>query len=235
MSESITSLLVNSKQYSLTATAGEQLHDTFVDNRAVLLQNFYQGSALELLRHEAERLAKNATRRDFKMVETDNSVRIMNTVNGDVIDEYSSLIPLLYNDPPLCEFLSAITGERLYTVQDPGENYVLNILHQKGDTHGAHIDTYAYALITVLEAPNEGDGGCQELVPRAIEQKELDGPNVVRICPKPGDCVLLGAGDSIHRVAPLLRSSVKRMVIASSFANEKTLNQVSYSTEKLYG
>jgi hypothetical protein len=235
MSESIASLLVNSDKYSLTTTAGEQLHADFADKRFVLLQNFYQGSGLEFLRREAERLAKRAIRRNFKMTETDETSRLMSTLNGDAIDEISSLIPSLYTDPHLHQFLSAIAGERVYAVQDMGEKYVLNILHQKDDTHGAHVDTYAYALITVIEAPNEGDGGCLELVPGVIDQEEIDGPNVVRLWPKPGDCIFLTTDDTIHRVAPLIRSSVRRLVIASAFANKKTLNQVSYSSKKLYG
>ena len=233
MIESIASLLVNSEQYSLT-TSGEQLHDAFANKRFVFLPNFYQGSGLALLRREAERLAKRAIRRDFKMTETD-TISLMSTLNGDAIDEHSSLIPLLYNDPLLCQFLSAIAGERLYTVEDPGENYVLNILHQKDDTHGAHVDTYACTWLTVIEVPNEEDGGCLEFVPGVIDQKAIFGPKVVRLCPKPGDCIFLAAGDTVHRVAPLLRSSVRRLVIASAFANEKTLEQVSYSSEKLYG
>ncbi len=201
----------------------------------MLLQNFYQGSALELLKREAERLAKSAIRRDFKMTETEETSRLMSTLNGDAIDELSSLIPSNYTDPLLCQFLSAIAGERVYAVQDMGEKYVLNLLHQKGDTHGAHVDTYAYAWITVIEAPNEGDGGCLEFVPGVIAQKEIDGPNVVRLWPKSGDCIFLTTDDTIHRVAPLIRTSVRRLVIASAFANETTLNQISYSSEKLYG
>lgn len=145
------------------------------------------------------------------------------------------MIPSLYTDPQLRQFLSAIVGEPLYTVQDPGENYVLNILHQKDDTHGAHIDTYAYTWLTIIEVPNQEDGGCLELVPGISDKKELEGPKCVRLCPKPGDCIFLSANDSVHRVAPLLRSSIRRLVIASAFANETTLNQVSYSSEKLYG
>lgn len=92
MTESIASLLVNSKRYSLTVTSGEQLHADFADNRFVLLPNFYQGSALELLKREAERLAKRAIRRNFKMTETDETIRLMSTLNGETIDEYTNIL-----------------------------------------------------------------------------------------------------------------------------------------------
>jgi hypothetical protein len=235
MTESIASLLVNSERYSLTATSGEQLHSTFVDKCSVLLQNFYQGSALEFLKREVERLAKKMVRRDFIMAETENTERHMSTLNGKIIEEYSSLIPSIYNDPYLHQFLSGIAGELIYTLDDPGENYVLNMLHKKDDTHGAHIDTYAYAWITVIDAPSEGDGGCLELVPRGSTKKELSGPNVIRLWPKSGDCVFLKTDDTIHHVAPLTNPSARRLVIASVFTNEATRNLVSYSSKNLYG
>jgi len=234
MIDSIASLLINSQRYSLTKASGEQLHSEFADKSFVQLQNFYQGSALELLKHEAERLAKKAIRRDFEMAETGNTWRRLSTLNGDAIDELSSIVPLLYTDPHLLQFFSAIAGESVYTVQDPGENYLINLLHQEGDTHGAHVDTYAYAWITMIDAPNEEDGGGLELVPGSTDQKALDEPNVIRLWLQPGDCIFFKTDDTIHRVTPLIRSS-RRLVIVSAFANEATRNLVSYSSENLYG
>lgn len=111
---------------------------------------------------------------------------------------------------------------------------MLNVLSQVKDTHGAHIDTYAYTWLTVIEAPNEGNGGCLELVPGVTDAKAIDGPEVIRIYPKPGDCIFLAANNTIHRVAPLTHPS-RRLVFASAFANEGTLNKTSYSSKSLYG
>lgn len=236
MTTSIASLFVNTDHYSLTVEAGQKLQAEFAKQRCVRLQNFYQGAALELLQQEVARLEAKAIRRDFQMVETHETPRRLSTLNGEVIDQYSTLVPRLYQDPNLLTFLSAIVGEPLHTVTDPGESYVLNILEQQDDTHGAHIDTYAYTLITVITTPEQGAGGCLELVantsdPLAFDKQPKD---IVNLCANPGDCILLAASSSIHRVTPLTKPA-RRVVIASAFSNGQTLGQVSYSSEKLYG
>lgn len=236
MTKSIAFLMSNSAQYTLTTLGGEKFKAEFAEQRYVHLKAFYQGAALVLLKREIERLARKAIRRNFNMTETDETPRVLSTLNGNIIDEFSSLIPSLYRDPSLCEFLSAIVGEQIHTVDDPGEEYVLNILHQPGDTHGAHIDTYKYTLITAIETPDKGIGGCLELVPNSRDANAFDDlkANIVSLCAQDGDCVLLDAGNSTHRVTPLTKPS-RRIVIASAFANGETRNDVSYSSEKLYG
>ena len=109
-------------------------------------------------------------------------------------------------------------------------------MQQQGDTHGAHIDTYKYTLITAIETPEKGIGGCLELIPNSHDPNAFDDPNanIVSLCAQDGDCMLLDAGDSVHRVTPLTKPS-RRIVVASAFANGKTRNDASYSSEKLYG
>ncbi|MEK7989986.1 MAG: hypothetical protein VSS52_003175 [Thiotrichaceae bacterium] len=236
MTTSIASLFVNTDRYSLTAEAGQALQAEFAKQRCVKLQNFYQGTALELLQQEVERLAEKAIRRNFQMTETHETPRRLSTLNGEVIDQYSTLVPRLYQDPKVLTFLSAIVGEQLHNVTDPGENYVLNILEQQQDTHGAHIDTYAYTLITVIKTPEQGAGGCLELVPNSDDPLAFDKypEKIISLCASPGDCILLAANSSVHRVTPLIKPA-RRVVIASALSNGHTLGQVSYSSEKLYG
>jgi|GEM_PF-1855982 len=233
---SVASLFINTDRYSLTAEAGQQLHAEFVKQRCIKLEKFYQGTALTLLQQEVERLAEKAIRRDFQMTETHETPRRLSTLNGEIIDQYSTLVPSLYKDANLLTFLSAIVGEQLYTVTDPGEDYVLNILEQQDDTHGAHIDTYAYTLITAIKTPEEGAGGCLEVIPNNSDPLAFDKmpESIISLCVNPGDCVLLAASSSIHRVTPLIKPS-QRIVIASALSNGQTLEQVSYSSEKLYG
>ena len=234
MPESIASLMVNSEKYDLSS--GKNFQATFAKQRYIHLQGFYQKAALILLKNEVKRLSEKANRRNFVMSETSETPRILSTLSGDTIDVFSSLIPSLYKDPILCDFFSLITGELLYTVEDPGEKYVLNILHHQGDTHGAHIDSYKYALITAIETPGYNKGGCLELVANNQDINAFDDPNanVVSLCMQDGDCVLLDSSDSIHRVTPLFEAS-QRIVIASAFANAETRYAVSYSSKKLYG
>lgn len=234
MTDSIAARLVDTTRYPLTAEAGSQWQTTFARQRYVHLQGFYQGASLALLQCEVRRLAEQAQRRDFNMTETHETPRLLSTLNGNAIDAASCLVPALYYDKTLLAFMSAITGESLYQVSDPGENYVLNILHQEGDTHGAHVDTYAYTLITAIEMPEQGAGGCLELVPGVNEPAAMEGPDVVHLCAQPGDCILLDAANSIHRVTPLNRPS-RRIVISSALANHVTQDGISYSSKKLYG
>ena len=236
MTTSIASLFVNTNRYSLTAEAGQKFNAEFAKQRCIRLQNFYQGAALEVLQQEVKRLAEKAIRRDFQMTETHETPRHLSTLNGEIIDQYSTLVPRLYQDPNLLTFLSAIVGEQLHTVTDPGECYVLNILEKQDDTHGAHIDTYAYTLITAVTTPEKNAGGCLEVVPDNDDPLAFDKhpEKIISLCANPGDCLLLAANTSIHRVTPLTKSD-RRVVIASALSNGQTLGQVSYSSEKLYG
>ena len=91
MSNSVASLFVNSDKYTLTSQSGAKLHPGYVENGFVQLKSFYKGSALDLLRKEVDRLSANSIRRDFRMSETHDTPRLLSTLNGDVIDRYSSI------------------------------------------------------------------------------------------------------------------------------------------------
>jgi hypothetical protein len=74
----------------------------------------------------------------------------------------------VYRDSRLIRLVSAIAGWEAVEVRDPLERHVIHILHQRGDTHGAHTDDYPLALVLFTEAPDEAaDGGLLEHVPHA--------------------------------------------------------------------
>ncbi|MFD3870797.1 hypothetical protein [Streptomyces sp. NPDC058623] len=59
----------------------------------------------------------------------------------------SALVSSLYQDPALLAFLTTVLGSEVSTVRDSVERHVLNILHRKGDTHGAHTDDHPLTLV----------------------------------------------------------------------------------------
>jgi len=109
---------------------------------------------MELLRAEGDRLVRAATRRDLSIANPTIRFRRMHTIGTTKLTSLTSLIPLIYFDPDLGEFLSGIAEEDLLIVPDENERYVVNALLHEGDRHGAHIDDYAFALNIITECPS---------------------------------------------------------------------------------
>ncbi|MFF1415781.1 hypothetical protein ACFVX6_39435 [Streptomyces sp. NPDC058289] len=142
------------------------LHDRFATDGYLPLPALVSPDALSVLDGEVRRLEKLAVRRDFSMECMDDSPRHMTTLGGHVIAEESELIAGLYGDKSLLRLLGRIAAIAAVPVRDPLERHVINILHQQGDTHGAHTDDYPLALVVFTEAPADpGDGGLLEYAP----------------------------------------------------------------------
>jgi hypothetical protein len=174
-------------------------------------------------------------RRDLLMPESESTPRKMSTLSGKDIKQMSSIIPMLYFDEEIHRFLSAIVCETVYPVPDDVENYVCNFLHQDGDTHGGHIDTYPFAFNIMIEAPAEGSGGILELVKGSNVIKDLDDVTKVTSLYIPsGDCYLLRTDTTVHRVSPLINGG-RRTIINFAYTNAVCLDLISYSSSLLYG
>lgn len=230
----MTNLLVNEEQYPLDESSGARYREQFRDQQYVRLSDFFKPEGFALLRQEVERLSRIAIRRDLKIADSGGSHRKMSTLGGDEVARLSSLIPALYHDPGLLAFLSGIAGEPVLVVPDPVENHVLNILHQIGDIHGGHVDTYAFAFNLFIEAPEEGGGGALEYVPRSTRLEDLGGPKARSLTHAPGDCYLLKTDEVAHRVTPLTRPG-RRTIVNLAYANPATVDLASYSSSQLYG
>ncbi|MFY0578542.1 HalD/BesD family halogenase [Cystobacter fuscus] len=110
------------------------------------------------MQQEVFRLRECAFRRQFNMECMNNSPRRMSTLGGDGIQELSTLVPLLYGHPALLRFLSYVVDVEVETLPDI-DRYVVNDLHQSGDTFGAHYDDYPISLVFIIEgAPPEAEG-----------------------------------------------------------------------------
>ncbi len=230
----IAKILVDQDRYPLTQAAGEAYRDAFRREKYMRFSGFFRPEGFAFLAAEVGRLSRLLFRRDLMMEGSAGTARKMSTLGGHVVAEYSTLIPLLYNDPDLLAFLSGVAGEDVLVVPDPIENVVLNVLHQPGDTHGGHIDTYAFAFNTFIEGPPEDAGGALEFVPGSLSLEDLKGPNIRRVWHQANDCYFLKTDEAPHRVAPLTRDA-RRTIINMAFANHATLNLASYSSSALYG
>ncbi|WP_371524932.1 hypothetical protein OG302_01345 [Streptomyces sp. NBC_01283] len=192
----------------------EQARAHFVTHGYLPLPELLPPDSLSLLLAEMERVEKIATRRDFAMDCMNGSPRHMTTLGGRVIAEESPVVSALYRDPALLALLEPIAAFDVVGVDDPVERHVLNILHQPGDTHGAHIDDYPLALVLFLQAPDDPkDGGLLEYVPQTRTLKALDSPLALRLHHRPGDGYLLRSDTTAHRVTPLRRPGVRRTVL----------------------
>lgn len=231
----IAALLVDQKRYPLTEESGARFRHAFLRHKYVRFPAFFQEQSFDMLRSEVDRLRRLAIRRDLKMEGSGNTLRKMSTLGGHVVGEYSTLVPDFYHDDQLLEFLRGVAGEPVLGVPDPVENHVLNCLHQTGDIHGGHVDTYAFAFNISIDGTTPEDGGALEFVPGSVELEDLEGSSVQRAWHEPGDCYFLRTDQAVHRVSSLLRPEARRTILNFAYANPATLDLESYSTSSLYG
>lgn len=184
-------------------TSVAPLAETFRRDHYVRLPGLVRAEAIGRLTEEIERLRALAIRREFAMECMDNSPRRMSTIGGEALAEESVLIPGMYEDAELVQFISGVFGETLQVVQDPIERHVINFLHEAGDTHGGHFDDHPIALVVFVESPPAHAGGLIEYVQNAGSLGELDGPDVKRAHHQVGDGYLLKTDTTAHRVSSL--------------------------------
>lgn len=211
------------------------LRDRFAADGYLPLPTLVPPDVLPVLGEEVRRLAGLAVRRDFAMECMDDSPRHMTTLGGHVIARESGLIPRLYHDESLLGLLGRIAGAHIIPVRDPLERHVVNVLHQQGDTHGAHTDDYPLALVLFTEAPaHPGDGGLLEYVPDAVGLHTLESGAAQRAHHRPGDGYLLRSDTTAHRVTPLRRPGVRRTVLNFAYTTPGRQRAVTPSASQLY-
>jgi len=94
---------------TLTRETGVLLHDdSFAILKAEVLRIFEQHSR----------------RRDFNMKHEKNTPRHLSTVSRIAVAEHSQIIPALYHDSQLIEFLCGIAGTQVHLVPDPFDRHV---------------------------------------------------------------------------------------------------------------
>ncbi|WP_406739076.1 hypothetical protein OG365_32960 [Streptomyces sp. NBC_00853] len=192
-------------------------------------------STLAALRAEVGRLEAVAARRDFAMECMGGSPRHMTTLGGQVIADESPLISGLYEHAGLLRFLGEVAALDALPVRDPIERYVVNILHRRGDTHGAHTDDYPLAVVLFLEAPPAPEGGgLLEYVPDTPDLGSLETSRARHAHHHPGDAYVLRSDTTAHRVTPLLRDGVRRTVLNFAYTTSGRQGASTPSASLLY-
>ncbi|ALN92627.1 MULTISPECIES: HalD/BesD family halogenase [Lysobacter] len=184
------------------------------------------------LKAEVDRLLEQSRRRDFLMECMDNSPRRMNVVNGHTIERLSTLIPQIYNDQRIIDFLSHVVGEKVLPLTDDIDRYVINQLRKSSDTFGAHYDDYPLSFVLIMESPGIEGGGYAEMVPNGA-LSDLD-VNPIKLPLKAADAYLLKTDTTAHRVAPL-KVDVLRTAINLAYTTENFVPRaITESANKLY-
>ncbi|GGX41019.1 HalD/BesD family halogenase [Streptomyces chryseus] len=211
------------------------LRARFAEAGYLPLPDLLTRQGLKALHQEAGRLEAAATRRDFHMECMENSPRHMTTLGGHHIAQESALISTLYRDTGLLALLTALHEVDVLPVQEPVERHVLNILHNPGDTHGAHTDDFPLALVLFIEAPEAStDGGLLEFNPGRRDLGALNEPGARQLHHQAGDAYLLRSDLTAHRVTPLNRPGTRRTVLNFAYTTEDHRTPATNSAHRLY-
>lgn len=207
----------------------------FRKNRYVKLPNFFTDIAFNrLLKEGISLLDSHSKRKNFVMEETNFTLRKISTVSGNAISETSILIPELYQNTELLRTLEKISDTTLFLTPDIADRHAIHRLHEKGDEHGGHVDTYPYVLITFLEHPAENEGGELLFVPNSLNIEDLKSDHVFKDTFKAGDCYFMNASANVHCVLPLQKNT-NRTVLVFTYADVYSKDiEISYSSNKLY-
>jgi hypothetical protein len=134
---------------------------------------------------------------------------------------------MLYESLELMELLQLISGQRLFIAKDANEQFVINALAKKGDYHGAHRDTYAFAFNIIMDSLSDDDGGQLTIFDEHISHLEKT------VSLQAGDAYFLRTDKFVHAVSTLKRD-IRRLVINFSYMSNSDGQERSYSSDILY-
>lgn len=218
----------------------KNLHAEEFARRGLLrLNDFVNKAAVSKLCGYALGLSNQARRRDLIMPGS-GTPRHMSCLGGQKLRESEDYFDIVHRDMELVALLEEISRLSVKPSQHPQECFVVNILHQTGDTHGWHLDDPELALVVVCEQTCKG-GKLQ------VVQWEQEGiVNFDSLIKKNTtivktvelhyqDVYLLHASKIIHRISPLQADGNSRRV-AVNFAYDKTTTTLDrYTVDLLYG
>jgi hypothetical protein len=239
---------VVSEQYQDTSHI-ELLRKEFSEYDIVKLPNLFPEEILSALREEVQNLSYAQRTRDFIMSEY-NTLRKLSVIGGRSISRYAGLLPSLYVHYRIKALLSDLIGLDVIPIRHPEECIVVNMLNGCGQTHGWHLDDPAFALIVVLETPHTNGGGTVEYIQRwrdltrDLECDDTDCGGIAyhhalnnglikAITLQPGDCYLLNASETLHRVSPIVDQNSVRIAINMAFDHRRDVTYGS-TADQLY-
>lgn len=187
----------------------KSLKKEFSENNFVYIENVLKDDALLYLQNKINMLKSSSTRKEFLMPETEYSPRKMNIINGNVMNKQTDIFSLYSNDK-LLNTLSEITSNKVSLCEEKIENIIVSHLNKKADTHGWHLDDFPFAFILGIDMPNEKDGGAIEF--------EIPNSENKKVFLKSGDAYILRTDIVNHRVTPLLKENVERIILNFTYS-----------------
>lgn len=218
------------------------LADQFASETIVQMNHLLPAALAQAMQSQALSLiGASATRRDLEVAATGNTPRAYRSVGRDTIRDDDGPITQFFESDAIRAYLSLVAGEPLHKVPYEPEEYIINSQERSGDTHGWHWDDYTFALIWVVEAPDCMSGGRVEFIPNTEWDKERPRERLEQIVTSEeirsryvpaGSCYLMRANTTLHRVAPLI-GSTRRTVIVFTYASTADLSDASISHETM--
>lgn len=228
----------------------ELLSAHFTENHYVKLPYLFTDMTQSILADEIERISVKKCERNFQMTGYDTP-RQMSVISGHEILTSSMLLVIFYAHYEIRKIVSTIVGQDVFGVDHKNEFMVVNLLEKNGDTHGWHLDDPRFALIVVLHAPPEEEGGNLEYVKdwrKLCQRNNLDPESGVEqgvelakqhglyrtMHHSPGDSYLINAAECLHRVAPLTRHKSLRCVLNMAY-DDRPVIPFGITADLLYG
>jgi hypothetical protein len=220
----------------------QYMKDDYADDHMVVFDKLLPEDIRNSMESEANLLLeKEAQRRDVIIAQSGDTPRAYNSVGRNIIRSNGRHIPAFFDSPSITAFLSAVVGEPVYGVPYEPEEFIINSQSRTGDTHGWHWDAYTFALIWIVDEPDVLKGGRVEFVPKTPWKKTdtkdwmqeiLSTKAISSYHISKGQCYLLRAGETLHRISPLT-GETKRTVIVFTYATEKDLTDANISHESM--
>jgi len=197
----------------------------------VHVPSFIDRAALQHLRNLWTILESSALRKEI-IIEHNNisSARRMFTVSAVIIDRATREVDEIYRSPEILDLLKRVTGETIEPMEDEIEKYVFNWLANKGDLHGAHVDSFPYSCSYALFSPPADQGGNLVISKNYEEAQSLQGETFALAS---GDLFFFRSDTLFHQVSPLL-ADTNRVVLNMGYATPATKRSLSYSRKTLY-
>src|SRR5512147_1705811 len=186
-----------------------ELRPSFERDCFVIVPQALPSSLLERWREQALQMVEHArtiSRRDgdFNLV--------YRVVTGDVIRSRWSELFAFYQDERTLEWVRQVTGDAGVGASEKILSTVnLNVMDSDQAVYRWHFDAVAYTVLIYLTDTDPQDGGALEIVPGCRPHVIPDLQAVERICnfPKAGTVVLMDGTRCYHRVAPMLRATLR--------------------------
>jgi hypothetical protein len=218
------------------------LSAAFHENDIAVIEDLLPHDLKDALHKEAnELMSASAQRRDLVLEATGGTPRAYASVDRDTIFECGSIIKAIFESDTVRKYLSDVAGEPLHKVPYQPEEYIINSQEKSGDTHGWHWDDYTFALIWVVQAPDQLAGGRVEYVAATDWDKNNPRRALIDILGErevrsryidSGCCYLMRANTTLHRVAPLM-GDTRRTVIVFTYASDLDLTDPNISHETM--